>query len=66
MQMFEKVSVQRCESASVEQDSFDRLGSKAIYAFVYPNFMINRYPSYKKLSLNFFFFFDLVSVKKLS
>ncbi|OAY65202.1 Choline monooxygenase, chloroplastic [Ananas comosus] len=41
--MFEKVSVQRCESASVEQDSFDRLGSKAIYAFVYPNFMINRY-----------------------
>ncbi|XP_072978603.1 choline monooxygenase, chloroplastic isoform X1 [Typha angustifolia] len=40
---FEKVSIQRCESASVEQDGFDRLGSKALYAFVYPNFMINRY-----------------------
>nr|CAD1817853.1 unnamed protein product [Ananas comosus var. bracteatus] len=30
-------------SASVEQDSFDRLGSKAIYALGYPNIMINQY-----------------------
>ncbi|XP_020192777.1 choline monooxygenase, chloroplastic [Aegilops tauschii subsp. strangulata] len=39
---YEKVSVQRCESAPEEQD-IDRLGTKATYAFVYPNFMINRY-----------------------
>lgn len=42
MQIFEKVSIQRCEGASVDEDGFDRLGSKAVYAFVYPNFMINR------------------------
>lgn len=24
------------------EEGFDRLGSKALYAFVYPNFMINR------------------------
>ncbi|KAM7274058.1 hypothetical protein ACFE04_028722 [Oxalis oulophora] len=42
--MYEKVSIQRCESDSTESgDNFDRLGSKAIYAFIYPNFMINRY-----------------------
>ncbi|XP_058113641.1 choline monooxygenase, chloroplastic isoform X3 [Magnolia sinica] len=42
--IFEKVSVQRCDSASVERgDDFDRLGSEALYAFIYPNFMINRY-----------------------
>ncbi|KAG8074761.1 hypothetical protein GUJ93_ZPchr0006g44611 [Zizania palustris] len=40
---YERVSVQRCESAQAEQNDFDRLGTKAIYAFVYPNFMINRY-----------------------
>ncbi|XP_058113640.1 choline monooxygenase, chloroplastic isoform X2 [Magnolia sinica] len=41
--IFEKVSVQRCDSASVERgDDFDRLGSEALYAFIYPNFMINR------------------------
>ncbi|KMZ72255.1 Choline monooxygenase, chloroplastic [Zostera marina] len=42
--IFEKVSIQRCESAVIENgDDFDRLGAKAFYAFVYPNFMINRY-----------------------
>ncbi|PIA43672.1 hypothetical protein AQUCO_01800022v1 [Aquilegia coerulea] len=42
--MFEKVSVQICESGSRENGGdYDRLGSKAIYAFIYPNFMINRY-----------------------
>ncbi|WOK96331.1 choline monooxygenase, chloroplastic [Canna indica] len=41
--MYEKVSIQRCEGAPADQDEFDRLGSKALYAFVYPNFMINRY-----------------------
>ncbi|KAK9269209.1 hypothetical protein L1049_000979 [Liquidambar formosana] len=42
--MYEKVSIQKCEVGSVEsEDDFDRLGSKALYAFIYPNFMINRY-----------------------
>ncbi|KAF9604721.1 hypothetical protein IFM89_009157 [Coptis chinensis] len=42
--IFEKVSLQMCESGVTEnKDECDRLGSKAIYAFVYPNFMINRY-----------------------
>lgn len=42
--MFEKVSIQRCDSGQVEsQEDVDRLGSKAFYAFIYPNFMINRY-----------------------
>ncbi|XP_052181877.1 choline monooxygenase, chloroplastic-like [Diospyros lotus] len=42
--IFERVSVQQCEGSSVENgDGFDRLGSKALYAFIYPNFMINRY-----------------------
>ncbi|CAL5040294.1 unnamed protein product [Urochloa decumbens] len=40
---YERVSVQRCESAPSESDDFERLGRKALYAFVYPNFMINRY-----------------------
>ncbi|GAB4838303.1 hypothetical protein Ancab_027833 [Ancistrocladus abbreviatus] len=42
-EIFEKVSIQRCASTSVKAGDFDRLGSKALYAFVYPNFMINRY-----------------------
>ncbi|XP_026458018.1 choline monooxygenase, chloroplastic-like isoform X2 [Papaver somniferum] len=44
--IFDKVSIQACESSTSQQqggDDFDRLGSKAFYAFVYPNFMINRY-----------------------
>ncbi|XP_028946979.2 choline monooxygenase, chloroplastic isoform X1 [Malus domestica] len=42
--MYEKVSIQKCEDGSTERkNDFDRLGSKALYAFVYPNFMINRY-----------------------
>ncbi|KAK1611860.1 hypothetical protein QYE76_035533 [Lolium multiflorum] len=40
---YERVSIQRCESAPAEQEDIDRLGTKATYAFVYPNFMINRY-----------------------
>ncbi|XP_026404184.1 choline monooxygenase, chloroplastic-like isoform X2 [Papaver somniferum] len=44
--IFDKVSIQACESSTYQQqgggDDFDRLGSKAFYAFVYPNFMINR------------------------
>ncbi|KAL8483783.1 hypothetical protein ACS0TY_026463 [Phlomoides rotata] len=39
--MYEKVSIQSCHGNSKEQ--FDRLGPKSFYAFVYPNFMINRY-----------------------
>ncbi|PON46131.1 3-phenylpropionate/cinnamic acid dioxygenase, alpha subunit [Trema orientale] len=42
--IFEKVSIQKCEGGSVEgKNDYDRLGSTALYAFVYPNFMINRY-----------------------
>lgn len=40
----EKVSIQSCDGGSGEsKEDIDRLGSKALYAFVYPNFMINRY-----------------------
>ncbi|KAE8674002.1 Oxygen-evolving enhancer protein 1 [Hibiscus syriacus] len=38
--IFEKVSIQSVEGGSEEGED-DRLGSKAFYAFVYPNFMIN-------------------------
>ncbi|XP_021616862.1 choline monooxygenase, chloroplastic isoform X2 [Manihot esculenta] len=42
--MYEKVSIQRCEGGSTgSEEDFGRLGSKALYAFIYPNFMINRY-----------------------
>lgn len=40
-QVFEKVSIQSVEGGSKETED-DRLGSKAFYAFIYPNFMINR------------------------
>ena len=46
-QTYERVSVQRCESAPSESDDLERLGTKALYAFVYPNFMINRWSSQK-------------------
>ncbi|XP_073276116.1 choline monooxygenase, chloroplastic-like [Primulina huaijiensis] len=32
-----------CEGAETDNEEFVRLGSEALYAFVYPNFMINRY-----------------------
>ncbi|CAA2986633.1 choline monooxygenase, chloroplastic isoform X1 [Olea europaea subsp. europaea] len=39
-----KVSIQSCDGGAVNSDEeYDRLGSNALYAFVYPNFMINRY-----------------------
>eukprot|EP01018_Ginkgo_biloba_P006536 Gb_35417 [translate_table: standard] len=42
--LFEKVSIQGCQSTELKMnDNFDRLGEDAIYAFIYPNFMINRY-----------------------
>ncbi|PKI52627.1 hypothetical protein CRG98_026967 [Punica granatum] len=42
--IYEKVSIQWCEGGTADaQDDYDRLGSKALYAFIYPNFMINRY-----------------------
>ncbi|TYI31569.1 hypothetical protein ES332_A05G459500v1 [Gossypium tomentosum] len=40
--IFEKVSIQSAEGGSKQKED-DRLGSKAFYAFIYPNFMINRY-----------------------
>ncbi|XVE98934.1 hypothetical protein REPUB_Repub03eG0152000 [Reevesia pubescens] len=39
--LFDKVSIQSVEGGSETEDY--RLGSKALYAFIYPNFMINRY-----------------------
>ncbi|XP_076947700.1 choline monooxygenase, chloroplastic-like [Bidens hawaiensis] len=39
--VYEKVSIQRCDGGDVED--FDRLGAKSLYAFIYPNFMVNRY-----------------------
>uniref|UniRef100_A0A7C9CTR8 Choline monooxygenase, chloroplastic n=1 Tax=Opuntia streptacantha TaxID=393608 RepID=A0A7C9CTR8_OPUST len=43
-EIFEKVSIQACTGSSKEnKGDLDRLGSKALYAFVFPNFMINRY-----------------------
>ncbi|KAL5699626.1 choline monooxygenase [Ranunculus cassubicifolius] len=42
--IYEKVSIQTCKGGSTDKDNdYDRVGSKAIYAFIYPNFMINRY-----------------------
>ncbi|GLJ26961.1 hypothetical protein SUGI_0527890 [Cryptomeria japonica] len=42
--LFEKVSIQSCQSAKLEgKENFDRLGGNAVYAFIYPNFMVNRY-----------------------
>lgn len=42
--VFEKVSIQRCDGGEVQhQEDFDRLGAKSLYAFIYPNFMVNRY-----------------------
>ncbi|CAM8936067.1 unnamed protein product [Rhodiola kirilowii] len=42
--MYEKLSIQKCEGGpTVDNVEFDRLGLKALYAFIYPNFMINRY-----------------------
>ncbi|GMY35273.1 choline monooxygenase, chloroplastic, partial [Fagus crenata] len=42
--MYEKVSIQSCKGGSMDRkDDYGRLGSKVLYAFIYPNFMINRY-----------------------
>ncbi|KAJ7570584.1 hypothetical protein O6H91_01G127300 [Diphasiastrum complanatum] len=41
--LFERVSIQSCRSRSVGTESAHRIGQAATYAFVYPNFMINRY-----------------------
>ncbi|KAI7752176.1 hypothetical protein M8C21_027368 [Ambrosia artemisiifolia] len=39
--VYEKVSIQRCDGGEVQgQEDFDRLGSKSLYAFIYPNFMV--------------------------
>ncbi|KAK1434804.1 hypothetical protein QVD17_00558 [Tagetes erecta] len=42
--IYENVSIQGCDGGEVKsQEDFDRLGSKSLYAFIYPNFMVNRY-----------------------
>lgn len=44
VKVYEKVSIQKCDGDATESaPDFDRLGSKALYAFIYPNFMVNRY-----------------------
>lgn len=41
--MYEKVSTQSCAGGTKDsQEENKRMGEKAFYAFVYPNFMINR------------------------
>ncbi|KAG0482123.1 hypothetical protein HPP92_010207 [Vanilla planifolia] len=42
-EIYEKVSIQKCASVPTQTNEPDRLASTALYAFVYPNFMINRY-----------------------
>ncbi|KAI3782270.1 hypothetical protein L2E82_12310 [Cichorium intybus] len=42
--IYDKVSIQRCDGDQVKgEEDFDRLGAKSLYAFIYPNFMVNRY-----------------------
>eukprot|EP00850_Spirogloea_muscicola_P023840 SM000393S14711 [mRNA] locus=s393:39160:42871:- [translate_table: standard] len=40
--LYDKVSIQTCQSKGIGKDDL-RLGASALYTFVYPNFMINRY-----------------------
>jgi choline monooxygenase len=40
-ELFERVSIQTCRSP--EGAPTERIGDEALYAFVYPNFMLNRY-----------------------
>ncbi|XP_057529601.1 choline monooxygenase, chloroplastic [Amaranthus tricolor] len=41
--LLEKVVIQRVASSSNKPNGFDRLGSEAFYAFIYPNFAVERY-----------------------
>ncbi|KAI4311908.1 hypothetical protein MLD38_036772 [Melastoma candidum] len=52
--LHDKVSLQCCDGGPVDGEyDFDRLGKRATYAFIYPNFMINRYvPIVHKLIIN--------------
>eukprot|EP00850_Spirogloea_muscicola_P003207 SM000013S26376 [mRNA] locus=s13:37953:41540:- [translate_table: standard] len=40
--LYDKISIQTCQSKGIGKDDA-RLGACALYIFVYPNFMINRY-----------------------
>lgn len=42
-EMIEKCVIQRVGSSSNKPDGFDRLGTEAFYAFIYPNFAVERY-----------------------
>jgi choline monooxygenase len=47
-ELFERLSIQSCRSPEearpeTEGDFAERIGDEALYAFVYPNFMLNRY-----------------------
>jgi choline monooxygenase len=47
-ELFERLSIQSCAAAAEPApdsrgDFADRIGSRAVYAFLYPNFMLNRY-----------------------
>jgi choline monooxygenase len=47
-ELFERVSIQSCRSPeeappAASGDFAERIGAEALYAFVYPNFMLNRY-----------------------
>jgi len=50
--VFEKVSIQSCHPVrATGADSDTRVAGPATYAFVYPNFMINRYGSWMDTNL---------------
>ncbi|XP_038880722.1 choline monooxygenase, chloroplastic [Benincasa hispida] len=43
-EIFETVSIQSCKGGGeAKGNDYGRLGPEALYAFIYPNFMINRY-----------------------
>lgn len=52
IEVHEKVSMQACGCDDLEAgQDFDRLGSKAVYFYIYPNFMINRYGPWMETNL---------------
>ena len=39
----ERYSMQKVKGAETENEQADRLGKNSVYAYLYPNMMINRY-----------------------
>ncbi|KAL7599602.1 hypothetical protein Lser_V15G26990 [Lactuca serriola] len=50
--VYEKVSIQRCDGDEAKgEEDFDKLESKSLYAFIYPNFMVNSYGAWMNTNL---------------